>query len=168
MTGLPAAMMWRSKCGGYAACPPYPRQPLSYFCASSSTSAELCFLVPACLQSSNASFSCFWCCCMRMLVTMSSEHVEVCGWRRGNSNFSAWCTQVLGPKAAAYVLGARNAPGAVARALSRCLIKAVRAPSPVPFWVAQRCEDIITGLLLASLYRITSLQCSSPCLLYLR
>ncbi len=59
-------------------------------------------------------------------------------------------TQVLGPKAAAYVLGARNAPGVVARALSRCLIKAVRAPSPVPFWVAQRCEDIITGPSLAA------------------
>ncbi|CAL8465310.1 g4845 [Coccomyxa elongata] len=58
--------------------------------------------------------------------------------------------RVLGPKTAAYVLGARNAPGVVARALSRCLIKAVRAPSPIPFWVAQRCEDIITELVNAA------------------
>ena len=53
---------------------------------------------------------------------------------------------MLGPEAAAYVLRARNGPGVVARALSRNVIKAVQWPAPIPFWVAQRCEDIITGL----------------------
>ncbi|EIE23197.1 UPF0187-domain-containing protein [Coccomyxa subellipsoidea C-169] len=58
--------------------------------------------------------------------------------------------KVLGPEAAAYVLRARNGPGVVARALSRNVIKAVQWPAPIPFWVAQRCEDIITELVNAA------------------
>ena len=53
---------------------------------------------------------------------------------------------VLGPQAAAYVLGTRNPPGAVARALSRCLSKAAQsADASLPLFAAQRCEEIIRG-----------------------
>lgn len=53
---------------------------------------------------------------------------------------------VLGPEAAAYVLSTRNPPGAVARALSRCLNRAAQsAEGSIPLFAAQRCEEIIRG-----------------------